>query len=157
MKKVFTLAATALLLGSLTSTALADGHLKQAAEARQSAMKLYAFSLGQLGAMVKGEIPYDAAAAEGAAKNLLALATLDQSAFWSAGSGSDGALGSMTRAKPEIWSTYPAVVEKSKAMVAAAEEMAAAAGTGVDGIKANIGKVGGACKACHDDFRGPKQ
>ena len=43
-------------------------------EARQSLMHLYAFNLGLLGGMAKGEIEYDAEAAGAAASNLAALA-----------------------------------------------------------------------------------
>ena len=66
---------TAVLVSGMASvTALADGHLENAVKARQSVMKLYSFSLGQLGAMAKGEVEYDSAAASAAANNLKAVA-----------------------------------------------------------------------------------
>jgi len=56
----------------------ADGHaseeqLKAAMEARQAHMKLYAFHLGTLGGMAKGEVDYDAASAQAAADSIAAL------------------------------------------------------------------------------------
>ena len=40
-------------------------------------MQLYAFNISHLGAMAKGEVDYDAAAASAAANNLAALAALN--------------------------------------------------------------------------------
>ncbi len=50
-----------------------------------------------------------------------------------------------TRAKPNIWSDNAKFVAASNKMV---EESG-----NLDQIKAAFGPVGGACKACHDDFR----
>ena len=61
------------------------------------------------------------------------------------------------RAKPEIWSDnakFKAAAEKMQGEMAKLE---AAAKTGsLDNIKAAVGGMGGACKACHDDFRAEK-
>ena len=72
---------------SLGAMALADGHftdrqLQGAINARQAQMTLYSHNLGTLGAMAKGDIEYDAAAAQAAADNLAALSTMSQTGFW---------------------------------------------------------------------------
>ena len=144
---------TAVLVSGMASvTALADGHLENAVKARQSVMKLYSFSLGQLGAMAKGEVEYDSAAASAAANNLKAVANLDQSAMWPQGT-DNASMPGKTRALPEIWSTYPDVVEKAKALVTAADALAAAAGTDLASLQGAIGDVGKACGSCHKPFR----
>lgn len=132
------------------------GEFDKPVKARKAVMQVYAFNLGMLGAMAKGEAEYNADMAKDAAGNLLAAATMKNGPMWPEGSDS-GALGDMTRAKPEIWSTYPKVSEKSKALVDAATNLASAAGNGLDALKASMGPVGNACKGCHEDFRVPKK
>ncbi len=158
MKRFLMLVSATLLLQTFASAASADDAMKKAIGARQAQMKLYSFNLGQLGAMAKGALPYDAKVAQTAADNLLTMATMNNGAAWVKGSGADNFdLEGLTRAKPEIWSTYPKVAELGKALAKAATGMAATAGNGVDGIKASIGAVGGACKECHKAFRVPKK
>ncbi len=135
--------------------AFADGHLEKAIEARKAAMVLYSFNLGQLGAMAKGNVAYDAAAASAAAGNLAALAALDQGAMWPQGSDAT-AMPDKTRAKAEIWSTYPEISGKSKALADASAAMAMVAGNGLPALQGAIGDVGKSCGGCHKPFRAPK-
>lgn len=130
---------------------------KKEIEARKAVMRIYAFNLGLLGAMAKGEAEYDAKLATAAANNLLATATMDNSAMWPAGSDADAdGLTGKTRAKPDIWSTYPEASEKHQALTEALTAMAAEAGSGLDAVKTNMGAVGKGCKGCHEPFRVPK-
>lgn len=131
--------------------AAADGHLDGAIKARKALMQLYAFNLGQLGAMAKGEAEFDAKVAAAAANNLLAAATMDQSAMWPQGSDST-AMPGKTIAKAEIWTTYPAVVEKGKALSDAATKLAGMVGD-LDSLRAGIGAAGASCGGCHKEFR----
>lgn len=153
MKRAFTLTAATLGLAVLTSTAFADGHINHAIKARQAQMQLYAFNLGTLGAMAKGEMEYDAAKASAAAGNLATLTTLDQSMMWPQGSDSANA---ETRAKPEMWANFPDVMAKGKAMADAAAAMQAAAGTDLDSLRAAMGPLGGSCGGCHKPYREPE-
>ncbi|MCB2101067.1 MAG: cytochrome c [Rhodobacterales bacterium] len=157
MKRTLLSALAGLLVAGAAANALADD-MEKAIEARQGLMELYAFNIGRLAAMAKGEMPYDAGQASAAAGNLLAAATMKNGALWPKGSdlGAPGLAGK-TRAKPEIWSTYPKVAERGKALAEAAAVMAAEAGNGLDAVRANLGNVGKACKGCHDDFRAPKK
>ncbi|WP_029064987.1 cytochrome c [Labrenzia sp. DG1229] len=134
------------------STSVADGHFDNAIKARKAVMTLYAWNLGQLGAMAKGEIEYNAEAAQIAAENIRILATMNNGAVWPQGSDST-ALPGKTRAKVEAWTTYPESAEISKTLATAAIAMSDAAGTGLEGVRANIGAIGGACKECHTKFR----
>ena len=151
LAKLFTVAVVA-----LTPAALSAQDVGKSVAARQAAMKLYSFYLGQLGAMAKGEADYDAAVATNAAASLNALANLDGSKMWPPGS-DNATLGEATRALPAIWATYPAVVEKSKAFKTAAAAMADAAGGGLEALQGAIGPVGKSCGGCHEDFRQPKE
>lgn len=102
--------------------------------------------------MAKKSIEYDANAASKAAANLLAAASLDQSNLWPVGTDNESMPGK-TAAKPVMWSTYPAVLENSNALVEAATKMNAAAGIDLASLTGAMGAVGGACGACHKLYR----
>ena len=158
MKKFILLISAALLAVSFVGDAFAADPVMKAIKARQGQMQMRAFNIGILGAMAKGKMAYDAKSAQAAADNLVLLSSLKGGAMWPKGSGMDNpALAGKTRAKPEIWSTYPKVAEAGKAHAAATKAMAAAAGSGVEGIRANIRKLGGSCGGCHKPFRAKKK
>ena len=130
----------------LAGAALAQSAVDGAVKARKAHMQLYAFNLGALGAMAKGEVDYDAAAAGAAAANIVALTTLDQSRYWPPGSAQGEAEGS--RALPALWTSG-----KAAALRDAAGALAAAAGTDLASLQGAIGPVGQACGSCHESFR----
>lgn len=151
--KLITTAALFVALGA-TTAAIADGHseaLKGAVKARQGQMQLYAHNLGVLGGMAKGDVAYDAAAAQAAADNLVAVSGLNAMTMWPQGSDSTSMEG--TRAKAEIWSNFPDVGAKAGALAEASVAMAAAAGTDLASLQAAMGALGGACGACHKAYR----
>ncbi|MDA1100780.1 MAG: cytochrome c [Proteobacteria bacterium] len=156
MLKALRIAGVALAVMAVPAAGAQAADMDRPVAARQAVMKLNGFYMGQLGGMAKGEMAYDAKVAEGAANGLLALAKLDTSSMWIKGSGND-VLGTKTRAKPEIWSTYPDVANKSKALKAALEDLVKVAGTGLEGLKGGIGAVGKACGGCHKPFRAEKK
>ncbi len=140
------------LLTSFVGGAVAEDANEKAIKARKAVMQIYSFNLGQLGAMAKGEMDYNAELASILANDLLATATMDNRAMWPQGSGDDAYPGK-TRALPALWATFPTVLEKQTALREATAKLAAEAGNGVDGIKANMGGVGNGCKGCHEEFR----
>jgi len=125
-----------------------------AINARQHVMQLYAFNLGTLGAMAKGDVDYNAAAASSAANNLALLSTLDQSAMWQGGS--DNSADTTTRALPDLWQNFPDVGAKSAALAAAAAAMQDAAGQDLASLRVAMGALGGSCGACHKAYRAPE-
>lgn len=126
--------------------------------ARQSFMRVYAFNLGLLGSMAKGETPYDAQRAKDAAENLLANAKMKNSAMWPAGSDADApGLGGITRARAVIWSSFPEVGERHQALTDALTELVSVADTGLEAVRSNMGAVGEACRGCHEPFRVPDE
>jgi len=138
--------------------AASDFPFQKQIEARQAVMKIYSYNIGMLGAMVKGDEPYDAELAKVAADNLLAAVNMDIGTMWPQGSDADAdGLAGKTRAKPENWSSYPEASEASQALVDAATQLASVAGDGLDALKSAIGPAGKSCKGCHDDFRVPKK
>ena len=141
------------------ATALADGHitqddLKNAMNARKAHMQLYGFNLGILGNMAQGKADYDADAAQAAADRLVALATMNQGAYWLPGSDSDSLEG--TRALPAIWEEGSMAGQIGMNLAEGALAMQAAAGDGLEALQANMRGVGAPCGACHEDYRKPR-
>ena len=158
MKKLNTLAIAAALgvtLGASVVAIAADSPEEKAVKARQGLMQVYSFNMGIMSAMAKGKMPYDAEMASNAAANLLAAVSMKNGPMWPAGSDEDSVEGS--RAKATLWSTYPEVAEKGKAMMSASTDLASVAGNGLDALKGAMGPVGKGCKGCHDDFRAKKK
>lgn len=140
---------------SVPLSAGADGHAKEleaAVKARQAVYQVYAFNLGQLAAMAKGEKEYNAELAQNSADNLFAAVNMQNGAMWPQGSDNAGPMKGKTRALPKAWTTWPAIMDKHDALVKAATTMQASAGS-LDGIRGAIGDVGASCKGCHDEYR----
>lgn len=140
---------TAAILGAFTSgMALSDTPHQM----RETLMKGMSGKLAILGAMVQGKAPYDAAAATTAATELAALAAQDVVPLFPEGS----AEGDGNRALPAIWNNMDDFLAKHTVLTKAAADLAPVAGNGLDALKAGFGPVGGACAACHKEYRAPE-
>lgn len=65
--------------------------------------------------------------------------------------------GVKTRAKAEIWSDWATFAASAKSLNAESTKLESLAKAGdIDAIKAQVKATGGACKTCHDKFRGPE-
>ncbi|WP_069299973.1 c-type cytochrome [Neptunicoccus sediminis] len=150
MKAILATTATAIVLtaGVFTPATANEAAIK----ARQSLMQLYAFNLGQLGAMAKGTMEYNAESAQAAADNLLAAASMNQMAMWPEGT-DNVAMPGKTAALPEIWTTFPKIAENGQALVAAAETMAGVAGQDLAALQGAMGDIGKSCGGCHKAYR----
>lgn len=156
MKKTIALPVAALLLGFVTSFPVSaqDGKKYEwHIGARQGLMRVYAFNLGVLGAMAKGDMEYDAETASNAANNLQAAANMKNNLMWPPDSYAGGDGVAPTNAKREGWGEDSEVSDKQQAMSEAVATMAAEAGNGLDAVRANIGAVGNSCKGCHESYR----
>jgi len=149
--------ATGLTAAALAGTVVfAEAHNTpeaQAIAARQAHMTLYSFNLGALGNMAKGAVEFNADAAQAAADNLAAFSGANQMAYWLPGT--SNADTDKSRALPAIWAEGSDAAAKGMALHEAALVMAANAGT-LDGVRANMKAVGGACGACHKPYRAPE-
>lgn len=141
------------VVGAVTALtpAFAD-NIDDAIKARQGYYQVVSHNAGALFAMAKGDVDYNAETAMTHAKNLETLANMDTSSMWLPGSSKDDRKGK-TRALPVIWTTFPAVGEKSQAFKDASAKLAMSAGEGLDGLRANIGALGASCKGCHETYR----
>lgn len=122
---------------------------EDAVKYRQSGMFMMSQNFGRVAAMAQGKAPFDAKVAAENAAIAEYMSKLPWAGFV-AGSESAGS----SKAKPEIWTNAAQFKESADKMQAEMSKFSAAAKTGnLDNIKAALPGVGGACKACHDDFR----
>ncbi|WP_439102620.1 c-type cytochrome [Congregibacter sp.] len=146
------LLATGLAVITLSAAPLALSHLvkEEAMQSyRQSYFTLIAMNFGPMAAMVKGDMPWDDDKMLALAEDFAAVASVDVARAF--GPGSDKGT---TRAKPEIWENTDDFLEKYAALQSASEDLLAAAKTGDRGaIGGAIKDTGGACKACHDEYK----
>lgn len=112
--------------------------------ARQTLMDGNGAAMGVLGAMAKGEREFDAAAAEVAKQGVIAHAGEIPAKF------TENASDPESKAKAEIWTNWDEFVKYAAALGTVAAALDA---TSLDGVKAGLGPIGGACKDCHTEFR----
>ena len=115
---------------------------------RQGILQGMGWHMGVLGAMAKGERPYDKDVAARSARFVHELAEMPWDGF---GPGSDS--GAPTKAKPEIWKEKAKFDKLGQELRVETAKLASAAGNGLDALKAAVRATGKACSNCHDDFR----
>ncbi|WP_116365118.1 c-type cytochrome [Parahaliea mediterranea] len=118
---------------------------------RQSYFALLAANFGPIGAMVKGEAPWDEAKLKAYAEDLEHISEVDALRFFAPGSDKG-----QTRAKPEIWNNMQDFSDKYAALQRAADTLEDVVEDSAGDRKAvaqAFGEVGKACKACHDDYK----
>lgn len=146
-----TLAASLAVL-TLSTAPVAFSHLvkeEPMQSFRQSYFTLLAMNFGPMAAMVKGEMPWDDAKMLSLAEDVAAITSIDVSRAF--GPGTDKGT---TRAKPEIWENTDDFLEKYQALQASASELLSAAQSGdKKAIGGALKETGGACKACHDEYK----
>lgn len=149
--------ALVLLAGAVTMALPAAAQFARPEDAikyRQSAMYIMGQNAGRIGAMVQGRTPFDAKVAADSAATIEFASRLPWGAF---GDGTDKA-SIATRAKAEIWTEKAKFQELADKLQAETTKLNTAAKTGnLDNIKAAMGGVGAACKACHDGFQAKQQ
>lgn len=134
-----------LAVGMFAATvAIAAEATDPAVKARQELMDGMAAAAKTLGGMAKGEVAFDAAAAE-AAKAVIVANSAEIAAKFE-----PQATDPKSGAKAEIWTSWDDFTAKAGALNAAATGMDAST---VEGVQAGMGNVGGACGACHKAYK----
>ena len=140
-----------LALAAVATVAVAQSNVPQEVKARHGIMQNYAFSLGTLGGMAKGEVEYDAELAQAAADRLVALSNIPQAGYWTEGTSSDELAES--KALPAIWENMDDFNAGFDTLHEAAMSMAEVAGDGQEALGAQMRGIGQACGGCHEDYR----
>lgn len=141
------LAATAATLSIGAGSALAQFQKPEdAIKYRQSVFTVMANSFGKIGAVVKGEAPYNK---DEVAKNAAIVATLAPLPWQAFGPGTEGG-----KAQPGVWSDGAKFKTASEKMQLAVADLNKVAQSGdLESIKKSFGAASQTCKGCHDDFK----
>jgi cytochrome c556 len=140
----FTVAATALLAQAQQAPKPED-HLKW----RKASYSLMGLHFGSLAAMAQDKKPYNKEEAIRDADFVALLATEPRGHF---GEGTEKLEGS--KAKPENWQKRQDFDQKMDKMVSETAKLPQVARNGdLAALKKAVADTGGACKACHDDYR----
>jgi len=135
------------IIGGTTAAADTPNPIEQ----RQEAMKSIGKAMKGLAAIAKGEVPFDPASVQQHATTI-ADNLHTASGLFPEGSG-PGTI--ETRAKPEIWTNKADFDSKLKAAHQAAVELAAVSDQAA--YRPALGKLGQACRSCHDSYRAPEE
>lgn len=116
---------------------------------RQAIMTAQNWNMGILGAMAKGDRPYNKDEAVRAATNVSLLLQMPWDGYTP---GSDQ--GAPNRAKPEIWKEPAKFKQMGEVAQADSMKLVTAAQTGdIAALRTAVGVMGKTCNNCHDDFR----
>lgn len=151
MKTLKLLVIAGLLSSMATWTQAQEDPFADAVETRHGLMLQMGADLGKMGAMVKGDVGYDAALAAKAAANLAAIASVISMEQFPAGSENGKAADSF--AKAELWANEQDFLAKIADLNAAAVALQPLAAADVDSLKTGMAGVGKACAACHTPYR----
>ena len=149
MKKIL----TAVIFASVAGGVLAQQAMKpeDMIKTRKAGYGFMAWNMGKIKTNVDGNFNKDQVVA--AANAVAAIAGSGMGALF--GPGTDKDVGDQkTRVKPEFFQQPDKVRELATNLGKESAELAKVAAAGdVAAIKAQFGKTGAACKACHDAFR----
>jgi cytochrome c556 len=158
-RRLIATGAGALLAGILAAPLLAQApapaplsQARQVVEARRAIFTLIGANFRPLGAVLKGERPYDAADAEKRITRLVFLSGLTDEAF---PDGSNIGLPD-SKTKAEAWTNHDGFAKKLKefqANVATLQKVNSTEKAGNEAFKTALGAVAQNCKGCHDDYK----
>jgi cytochrome c556 len=146
--------ALALLAVTLAGTASAEMSVEDAMKFRQSGYTFMKWNMGKLkGMLVDNPASFNKDQAMAAAKAIQGVANSGMGALYIPGS--DKGKGFFaTRVKPELFTDKAGVAKVAKTFNMEANELARVSESGdAAAIKAQFGKLGAACKGCHDDYK----
>jgi len=151
MKKIYKLLVAGVALTVMAATTMAQLKPEDQIKNRQAGYRFMAWNMGKIKTNLDGQYNKDQVAA--AADVIAAIANSGMGALY--GPGTDNGVGfHQTHVKPEFFKEGDKVKELAMAFVKEANELKKVASTGdADAVKAQFGKTGETCKACHDKFR----
>ncbi|MEY4214047.1 MAG: cytochrome c [Betaproteobacteria bacterium] len=148
MKRLALAAAVLAVSGSLYSTGASAQFAKpdDAIKYRQSAFTVLTTHMGRLGAMARGDVPFDAAAAQASARVVEVVSHLPWDAF------PPGSNTGAAKIKGDPWKDAAAFTKLQGDLKAQTAKLPAAVAT-LDGLKAQVGATSRVCRECHESFR----
>ena len=143
------LAAGLVLAAALLPASLSAAMPDDAIEYRQAIMDVFSWNLSSMGAMVKGDTPFDPAAFQGYAIDLATASNLAVLKGFPDDSVSDD-----SDAKDEIWLDWADFEAKYMTLKEAAAKLSeVSAGGDEAAMREQFKETAAACKACHKAFK----
>jgi len=134
-----------------TGSLVAAPKPEEAVKYRQGALFALGWNagaMGAMGAMVKGDVPFDAKEFSFMADRIAALAPLVLEGF------TPDSKGAKSHARPELWENLDDFKQRTEEPGASTTALAAAAGTGAKGaMKKQVGDTVQICQGGHDEYR----
>jgi cytochrome c556 len=149
MKKRMTWVIVVAVVGLLAGAAFAQfAKTEDAVKYRQSVMSLIGTHFTRMGAVVKGEAPYNKEAFEKNAVLVDSLYRLPLDAFMAPGSDKGSGMKADALTQKDKFTQMHNTTEAELAKL-----VAVAKGGDLNAIKPQFGAAGASCKACHDAYR----
>jgi len=147
MKNTYKIAIAAITTSVIAGTALAQFARPDAAiKYRKATFTVMSTHFARIGAVAKGEVPFNKDEVAKNAAIVNAMASLPWQAF---GPGTEGG-----DALPSVWSEESKFKSNQEKLISAVASLNSAANSGdLDAVKKATANVGAACKNCHDDFK----
>ena len=147
MKNTYKIAIAAITTSVIAGTALAQFARPDAAiKYRKATFTVMSTHFARIGAVAKGEVPFNKDEVAKNAAIVNAMASLPWQAF---GPGTEGG-----DALPSVWSEETKFKSNQEKLISAVASLNSAANSGdLDAVKKATANVGAACKNCHDDFK----
>jgi len=147
MKITYKIAIAAITTSVIAGTALAQFARPDAAiKYRKATFTVMSTHFARIGAVAKGEVPFNKDEVAKNAAIVNAMASLPWQAF---GPGTEGG-----DALPSVWSEESKFKSNQEKLISAVASLNSAANSGdLDAVKKATANVGAACKNCHDDFK----
>ncbi|HMV04441.1 MAG TPA: cytochrome c [Accumulibacter sp.] len=144
---------TALALTTFAGAVFAQQALKpeEMIKYRKAGYSFMSWNMGKIKANIEGT--YNKEQVVGAANLIAATANSGMGALYGPGTDKEAG-GQKTRVKPEFFKEQDKVRELAMTFIKEANELQKVAATGdAAAVKAQFGKTGESCKACHDKYR----
>lgn len=147
--KCTTLIAALTTVAGLMAAAPAAAQFAKAEDAikyRQSAFTLMTVHMGRLGAMARGDAPFDAAAARASANVVAVVSALPWDAF------PPGSNTGAAKVKGDPWKDAANFSKLQADLKTQTAKLPDAVAT-LDGLKGQVGATSRACRNCHEQYR----
>lgn len=141
------------LFSAIAGSAFAQVKPEDMIKLRKAGYAFMGWNMGKIKGMVDNASSFNKDQVISAANVVAAIANSGMGALY--GTGTDKDIGDQkTSVKPEFFQRPDRVKELASSYVKEANELQRVAVSGdIDAVKAQFGKVGASCKACHDEFK----
>jgi cytochrome c556 len=144
----WTVGCAALIVAGIGGLVVAAPKPDDAVEYRQGVMMAVGWNIGTLGAMVKGDAPFDNEKFAFLAGRAAVLAPMAMEAF------TPDTADTKSHAKPALWENLDDFKKRMKDMETATAKLAEIAKAGDEAaMKTEFGETVKVCKGCHDEYK----